>query len=278
MTDQNDNRAPIGNSRRAGTRTGIGHLLGMGMGMGMGTHASEGPHPYRSPAHMVYGGSLIDNYEWRHTVFLVEFLTNTDWKRIDVPKPKADDSNETIAELAELKNKQHHEDRAARHDEIVAESDDYVGLFENLCYFDAHSHPVISDLVQIVDQIGWAVVQCFKAVHRRVRPSYLDPEIRPIIRVPTHFAYPSGHSTQAHLIENALFEVFSFRGDGFRRELNRVAARIAENREWAGVHFKSDTVAGYNLAKAICDLAKPNSNFEKLIRAAKEEAQRPLYF
>lgn len=271
MTDIFQKRAPIGTGRTEGTRTGISHLLGMGMGMGMAPHGDV-PHPYFSPTHMVYGGSLIDNNEWRYTVFLVEFLTETKWKDIPIPRPSEDDENKTKQELTQLKDKQNHEDRAARRDEIVSESDDYLGLFENLCYFDFHSHPVTSDLVQIMDQIGWTVVQYFKETFRRNRPSYLDPSIRPMIRVPGHPSYPSGHSTQAHLIKHALSEVFSFRSDQFHDQLGQVAARIAENREWAGVHFKSDTEAGKNLAAAIWNIAKRNPNFKKLIDAAKHEA------
>jgi hypothetical protein len=224
---------------------------------------------------MTYGDALTDRHEWRHTIFLVEFLTNTDWKkRIKVVDHYPDGSTETLAEVEELIAKQHHEGRGARRDEIVAEADDYLGLFENLCYFDAHSHPVTSDLVQILNQIGWAVVMHFKERHRRKRPSYQDPRIRPTIRVPAHPSYPSGHSTQAHLIKNALSEVFGFRGEKFKDALGEMAARIAENREWAGLHFKSDTIAGENLALAIWNLAKGNPNFDKLIKKAKAEAER----
>jgi hypothetical protein len=273
MADNHDNRASIGTGRTAGTRASISHLLAMAMAMG--THPSEGPHPYRSPAHMTYGDALSDRHEWRHTVFLVEFLTNTKWKeRIQVADHYPDGSEETLAEIEELIAKQHHEGREARREEIVAESDNYLGLFENVCYFDAHSHPVTSGLVQIMSQIGWAVVMHHKERCRRKRPSYQDPRIRPMIRVPTHPSYPSGHSTQVHLIKNALSEVFGFRGEKFRDELGKVAARIAENREWAGVHFKSDTVAGEKLAADIWTVASQNNSFKNLIAAAKDEAER----
>lgn len=34
-------------------------------------------------------------------------------------------------------------------------------------------------------------------------------------------------------------------------ELFRSARRIAENREWAGVHYASDTECGYQLARMV---------------------------
>jgi len=273
MADHFDKRAPISKDGTAGTGAGISHLLGMGMGMGMA--ALGGPQSSSMPNHVVYGNDLLDQHEWRYTVFLVEFLMTTNWQaEIKVPQPNPDDSEETKSELKKLRDKQDHEGRAERYDEIVAESDEYLGLFENLCYFDAHSHPALSDLVQTVDQIGWTVVQYYKEYYGRKRPSYLDPTIRPVIRVPTHPSYPSGHSTQSHLIKNVLLDVFDFRGKEFLDELQKVATRIAENREWAGVHFESDTLAGENLASSIWSLAKRNPNYSRLLETAKAEAKR----
>jgi hypothetical protein len=54
-------------------------------------------------------------------------------------------------------------------------------------------------------------------------------------------------------------------------ELDRITQRIAENREWAGVHFKSDSEAGKLLAVGAWALMERNGNFEKLIEAAKRE-------
>ena len=273
----NDIARKYGPVHRAGSGSGISHILGMGMGMGPG----EGAHPYRSQTHMVYGEALIDRHEWRHTVFLVEFLMTTDWQtKIDVARPPADDSNETESELQDLRVKRDHEGRQERAEEIIAEIYDYVGLYENRCYFDARSHPVTSDLVWTVDLIGWTVVQYYKELFGRKRPSQLDPSIRPIVRVPTFPAYPSGHSTQAHLINCALQEVLRERIDKpspslpaitLRDELDSITRRIAENREWAGVHYKSDTEAGKELAKSIWALIERNPNFARLIEEAKKE-------
>ena len=268
MIDSVNKRPPIDKARAANPSAGMSHLLGMGMGMGPG----EGAHPYRSPTHIIYGESLIDRHEWSHTVFLVEFLTNTDWKKkIRVEEPRDDQDEQTLSELKKLRSKQDHEHRRERSYEIIAEVHDYVGLYENLCYFDAHTHPITSSLVQTVDLIGWTVVQYYKERFGRTRPSYLDPAIRPVIRVPAHPAYPSGHSTQAHLIRNALEDVLDFRDDDFRVALSELAQRIAENREWAGVHYESDTLAGKKLALDIWHLAKSNQNFEKFIAEAKDE-------
>jgi hypothetical protein len=79
------------------------------------------------------------------------------------------------------------------------------------------------------------------------------------------------------LIKQALTEVFASAGDILHEELRRVATRIAENREWAGVHFRSDTAAGEKLASSIWTLITRNPNFMSLIEAAQAESKRPLY-
>ena len=265
----------------AGSRNSrISHVLGMGMGMGMGPN-DEGAHPYRSQIHLVYGEGLIDRHEWRHTVYLVEFLMRTGWQsEIELPDPPAEHSGQTQRELQDLRIKRDHEGRRERADEIIAEIFDYIGPYENLCEFDAHSHPLTSSLVRIVDLIGWTLVQYYKEVFGRRRPSQLDPSIRPMVRVPTFSSYPGGHAAQAQLIGCALKKVLSDRIGvpspnepqvTLADELDRITQRIAENREWAGVHFRSDTEAGKLLAVGAWRLMERNGNFKKLIEAAKGE-------
>jgi hypothetical protein len=268
-----------GPAHAASSGSGISHLRGMGMGMGPG----EGAHPYRTQTHLVYGEPLIDRHEWRHTVFLVEFLMQTNWQaEIHIPHYPGDNSDQTKDELQDLRVKRDHEGRAERTEEIIAEIFDYVGLYENRCYFDAHSHPTTSDLVWTMDLIGWTVAQYYKEVFGRKRPSQLDPSIRPIIRVPTFSAYPSGHSTQSHLINFALQDVLGARIDEpspnlpavtLREELDSITRRIGENREWAGVHYRSDTEAGRTLARSIWALIERNANFARVTEQARAEWQ-----
>jgi hypothetical protein len=90
----------------------------------------------------------------------------------------------------------------------------------------------------------------------------------PPFGVPGHASYPSGHSTEAHLIALCLEQVMppeitvpTFT-DGTEvlqhdRPLRRIAARIARNREIAGMHFRSDTEVGEKLA---------TKSFEVLLR------------
>lgn len=87
----------------------------------------------------------------------------------------------------------------------------------------------------------------FKRKFDRVRPRALEPQVKPCIEPPGHPAYPSGHATQAYTFGFLLARKHPERKDHFMK----IAHDIATNREWAGVHYASDTVAGKELAKQL---------------------------
>jgi hypothetical protein len=77
-----------------------------------------------------------------------------------------------------------------------------------------------------------------------------------MVPTPRHPAYPSNHSFQSHLIPEMLSVILGDRrADGTRPEHGIVkvaqafAARIAQNREIAGVHYEADSTAGAMLAR-----------------------------
>ena len=90
----------------------------------------------------------------------------------------------------------------------------------------------------------------------RPRPSQVCPALLPPVPVPGHPSYPSGHATEAHLIEFVLNEVFALLNDSKRAtamkyDLAALATRIARNREIAGLHYPTDSSAGQKLATDI---------------------------
>jgi membrane-associated phospholipid phosphatase len=97
--------------------------------------------------------------------------------------------------------------------------------------------------------LGTVVGMYYKRKFMRPRPSQLEPRLRPIIDVPSWAAYPSGHAVQNFLVAKALAAVVG--SDELADQLYKVAQRVAENREWAGLHYHSDTMAGEQLAVAI---------------------------
>lgn len=97
----------------------------------------------------------------------------------------------------------------------------------------------------------WAIpyIMHFKGKWLRPRPHHLDPNIELVVHVPGHPAYPSGHSTQAHLIALVGLEICQDRTIG--DVLWAAADRVAQNREYAGVHYRSDSACGVELAKQL---------------------------
>ena len=84
----------------------------------------------------------------------------------------------------------------------------------------------------------------------RVRPSFLDKKIVPVIRIPAHASYPSGHSTEAWSLAFSLADKYPKR----KNKYYAIANNIATNRERAGLHYKSDSDYGRLLARKILDL------------------------
>ena len=82
-------------------------------------------------------------------------------------------------------------------------------------------------------------------------------------------AYPSGHSTQAHLIAHVLTALVPAK----THEIFTVAHDIARNREIAGMHYSSDSQAGERLAIVIFSLLTGGGcpRFIEALDDAKEE-------
>lgn len=84
---------------------------------------------------------------------------------------------------------------------------------------------------------------------------------------PGHPAYPSGHSTQAHMIAELYARMFPAKRD----ELFAEAYGVARNREIAGLHYASDTVAGRDLAVQLVDAFLKVPALSRLFEQAKRE-------
>jgi acid phosphatase (class A) len=127
--------------------------------------------------------------------------------------------------------------------------------------------PLTFELMKTVIELESPQIMKQKKIYNRVRPSYLDPTLKPVIDIPPHPAYPSGHATQAQLRALVLSEL----DPRNRANYLQSAKRIAHNREVAGVHYPSDSKAGFILAQQLFKKLMRNPDFVEHLNAAKAE-------
>ncbi|MGH8049272.1 MAG: phosphatase PAP2 family protein [Arenimonas sp.] len=188
---------------------------------------------------------------------------------ITLPAPPANTSPETAQELAIM-----HAYQDARTDrsleEITQEISIYDALFGKQTFgqlVDEKTRPLTFALMIEVIELESPQIMKQKKIYDRVRPSLLDPSLIPAIAIPLHPAYPSGHSTQAHLRAHVLSELDPAHRDVYFQS----AKRIAHNREVAGLHYPSDSRAGAQLAKQLFANLMKNRRFSQRLKKAKAE-------
>ena len=116
------------------------------------------------------------------------------------------------------------------------------------------------------------VLFTYKVVFNRIRPWQLERKIKPIFERghplhPSHASYPSGHSASAHAMAYLYAAMLPDRSE----KLLTAAYRVAVNREFAGLHYPSDTDAGKCLAYQVVNWLLHNRQVAALYRQAKAE-------
>jgi hypothetical protein len=105
-----------------------------------------------------------------------------------------------------------------------------------------------------------ATVACWDAKYAywAIRPFQLDPNFKPLFTTPNHPSYPAAHGCVSSAPTAVLAYLFPRDAD----TLNAMADEAAESRIWAGIHFRSDVVAGLELgrkvAQKVIERAKSN--------------------
>jgi hypothetical protein len=130
---------------------------------------------------------------------------------------------------------------------------------------DGSSAPWTRDLVEIAQHVGQFQAMHYKRSFNRPRPSQYSPALLPPVDPPGHPSFPSGHATEAYLTALCLAKVMPPAASApamtkpkpgappvaipDSSPLQRMAQRIARNREVLGLHFPSDSAAGKKLAE-----------------------------
>jgi hypothetical protein len=166
---------------------------------------------------------------------------------IKLPEPP--DAKKSAQEAVNVYNNRLATDYQSRLVEIIEENEGPPAYYHRMLLTDEGRNIQTGALIKKV--ITWSMppIMYFKHHWKRPRPTQLEPRIRPAIDCPTHPAYPSGHSTQSHLIALVIGKVTG--REDIQDALWDAAHRIAQNREYAGVHYKSDSECGIDLAEQL---------------------------
>jgi hypothetical protein len=172
--------------------------------------------------------------------------------------------------------------------EILAQIDGSPIFYLGLLGISGEQKPWTRALINFALRVAEFVALHYKKVHKRARPSVLCPGLLPLFGPPSHPSFPSGHSTQSHLMGLLLLQIPEIAArfgpqpslkdlqdeskDRGSSELMWLADRVAKNRERAGLHYRSDSVAGKQLAIWVVELLLgKDARYEQLIDASKEK-------
>jgi Subtilase family/PAP2 superfamily len=203
-----------------------------------------------------YLGKLNDYYK---EIFEIE---------LDEPAREGDALAGELSYLLALQANRNERER--REPDILFEAGEISDKYQNALLISPETHPRTWQLMNVMSDVALVPVMHYKRKFMRARPNQMEPRIEPLIPVPGHPAYPSGHATQNFLIAHALSEVIGDDAELIARVF-AIARGVAENREWAGVHYQSDTRAGEKLAADLFPTFR--KIFAEMIEAAVREWQ-----
>jgi hypothetical protein len=169
------------------------------------------------------------------------------WENLDLePPPGAEESLDEAYRLL-AKERELTGDKLRQETITLEATLDLTAYTRPLGIDDAGGFEQTNSLFLTILTLTQYVGLIYKDRFSRPRPNEIETRLRPFLAIPPHASYPSNHAYQSF----AIADVFSELAESERAvaELYRSARRVAENREYAGLHFESDTEAGRQLAK-----------------------------
>jgi len=190
-------------------------------------------------------------------------VVRTDSDLVSLAPPEAPKIAQQMAEVRAAMDL-----RADRLPEIIAQTDGFLPFFAAQMPFGLNRRPYTVHLIAAMLDTVISVEHRMKHLCSVARPVDLSPQIQPVIETPGHSAYPSGHATEAFATATLLAALKLAAGgtadaklvDAVLAKLSpatesapvtdpvillfRLAARIADNRTVAGVHYPVDSAHG----------------------------------
>jgi membrane-associated phospholipid phosphatase len=156
---------------------------------------------------------------------------------------------------------------------ILGQATEFISYFLDLLTA-SNGYPETTKVLSIANFIAGFCAMYYKGRYQRPRASMLCPALMPPIPVPGHASFPSGHSTQAHLIAYCAIELLNGLPQlpAMENDLLALADRIARNREIAGLHYPSDSEGGKKLARNVLPLLIGSGSwYQEARKAARAE-------
>lgn len=170
------------------------------------------------------------------------------------------------------------QERTARGDGIKSQAGSVQGLAAGLmALMEAREsvrleRPMTAKVLNAANDDLMTTVFYFKCKFNAGRPSAYLPELAPMFArpdplYPGHPSYPSGHAAQSRMVALVYGHLFP----ALKDPLIKLANDVAFNREVAGVHFHSDSLAGQALAERVFELLVAHPVFANMLRLARVE-------
>ncbi len=208
----------------------------------------------------------VPNWPWPNWV---PYPAPANWTGLNAEAVVADEITQLVTAASD--------ERADALADILSQSDEFISYFLNMMTARPGAYPYTTKVLGIASLVGTFVAMYFKNLYSRPRPSQLCPALLPPIEVPGHASFPSGHSTQAHLMALCMNDVLNGlpQQNTMIDDLWTLADCIARNREIAGLHYPSDTAAGIAFAYWIHFLLNGagQAHYQEAVAAAAGEWQ-----
>jgi len=174
--------------------------------------------------------------------------------------PTAHDSRERAAEVAELKAFR----RTPKTNADAFFWEYAVGGLRNYQFWNAHvgrlhfeyrfdANPPRAARAYAIQSAALydAAIACWDAKYTYwlIRPVQLDADVKPLFPTPNHPSYPAAHGCLSYAAATSLGPVFPRDAAA----LTALANEANESRIWAGIHYRSDAVAGAALGQAVAN-------------------------
>ena len=117
---------------------------------------------------------------------------------------------------------------------------------------DALSPPTVSRVFAALNVAFLdAAIACWDAKYAYwyIRPSHLDPDLKPVFPPPNHPSYPAAHGCLSTAAATVLAGVFP----SDRDKLLAHGKEAAEARIWAGIHYRFDVDAGVEIGRKVAE-------------------------